>query len=98
MDDISLGRSSVRTCAAGLPLFVTDAVRYSPLGVVTFCNWETSTPAFLAKACAAGVGCPSLYATFVAGPVSCSCTSGWVAGMLEAINARRRGVSERLIP
>ena len=45
------------------------------LGVVSFSSASTSTPAFFANASAAGVGAPSLKATFHEGPVSFSFTS-----------------------
>ena len=39
------------------------------------------------------MGWPSLKATFTDGPVTCSVTSGWAAGIPDASTARRRGVS-----
>ena len=64
-----MGSVSARISAAVRPFRVTVAARYSPLGVLTFSSLPTSTPTFLANACAAGVGCPSLYATCADGPV-----------------------------
>src|SRR3984893_682748 len=97
MEAISLGRDSANTSAAIRPFFVTLADRYSPLGVVVRSSCEISTPDFLANACAAGVGCPSLKATLTDGPVTCSVTSGCAGEMPGASTAKRRGVSRWLI-
>ena len=75
------------------PFLVTFAERYSPFAVVTRSSLETSTPAFLAKACAAGVGWPSLKATLAAGPLICSVTSGCAEGIPGASTPSLRGVS-----
>jgi hypothetical protein len=62
--------------AALRPLRTAVAAMYSPLELVMVCSWEILTPALRAKASAAAVGFPSLNATLVAGPVSCSSRSG----------------------
>ena len=92
-----MGSDSARISAAPRPFFVTLAERYSPLEVVTRSNCETPTPDFFANACAAGVGCPSMNATFIAGPVICSVTSTCAAGIPKARTASRRGESKQLI-
>src|SRR3954454_8196823 len=94
--EISLGRLSPRTSDALRPFLVTLAARYSPLDVDTFSSRDTSIPAFFAKACAAGVGWPSLYATASEGPVTCSSISDCVAATPDAITAMRRGESKQL--
>jgi len=63
-----LGKNFLRR--SSLPRELAD--KYSPFGVVIFSRAETSTPAFLAKAWAAGVGSPFLNATVAEGPVICS--------------------------
>ena len=88
----SLGQDLRRRCG---PFLVTFAAMYSPLGVETSSSCATSTPAFLAKAWAAGVGWPSLYATLTEGPVICSTTSACDGSNSGAMTASRRGVSKR---
>src|ERR1700724_2910749 len=63
----SLPSSSLSTFSARWPGLCTVAEAYSPLGVVIFLSAVTGTPAFLAKACAAGPGCPSGKAAFQEG-------------------------------
>ena len=87
------GQSLGQNLGGGAAFSRDGAARYSPLGVLIFSSLPTSTPTFLANACAAGVGCPSLYATCADGPVTCSVISGCEAGMPEARTAKRRGVS-----
>src|SRR5581483_8691209 len=72
MAEISFGRFSERISRALRPFLVTSAATYSPFGVVTRASLVTSTPTFLAKACAAGVGWPSLKATLTDGPLRVS--------------------------
>ncbi len=84
--------SSPKISAAGRPFLEMVAAMYSPLEVVIFSIEPTSTPAFFANACAAGVGAPSLKAILVEGPVSRSCTSGCDSRSDFATTASRRGV------
>src|ERR1700722_16113962 len=56
IEEISLLSICVRTCNALRPGSETVAATYSPLAVVIFLNASRLTPAFFAKACAAGVG------------------------------------------
>ncbi len=90
----SFGKVSASNSAALRPLRTTVAAMYSPLAFTTRSSLLMSTAAFRAKASAAGVGCPSLYATLVAGPTSCSFTSACWASTLSARTAMRRGVEK----
>src|ERR1700683_2508353 len=91
---ISWGSESLRTFSALWPGRCTVAAAYSPLGVATFSTAVTATRAFLAKAWAAGPGCPLRKAAFQEGPVSCSCMSSWRASTPSTRTASRRGVDE----
>src|SRR5450631_3697558 len=66
----SFGNSAASNSVPARPSRLAVAPTYSPLALVTFSNAEILTPAFFAKASAAGVGDPSLKATFHDGPVS----------------------------